>query len=141
MKKDRLTPRGDRRKINRSISPQSVIQKGKPKECFLAPKNSNKQNDPSNSKDNHSIKICLDLASYHKKEAQQMKLKNQSLEERLKEQCNDMEDLKIQLQKIKVSIQSCISRKELEVLKTENSHLRSENEKMKQKIETLNKLL
>ena len=67
MKKDKLTPRNDRKKVNRSISPCNAASKTKLKNGFFNHKLTDKENDPMNSKDEASMKICLDLANYHKK--------------------------------------------------------------------------
>lgn len=44
MKKDRLTPRADRKKTNRSVSPQNVTSKGKAKIFFPTSRNLGKEN-------------------------------------------------------------------------------------------------
>lgn len=44
MKKDRLTPRADRKKTNRSLSPQNVANKGKAKNFFPTSRGSAKEN-------------------------------------------------------------------------------------------------
>lgn len=55
--------------MNRSVSPHNTASKSKLKNCFPAPRQAEKENDPINTKKNKSIKICLDLASYHQKES------------------------------------------------------------------------
>ena len=70
MKKDKLTPRKEQRKGNKSVSPCNATSKAKLKNCYLAHKiQINKENDQGNQKEETSMKICLDLANYHKKEA------------------------------------------------------------------------
>lgn len=94
MKRDRLTPRNDKKKPNKSISPHKVSSKTKLKNYFPAQKNIDKENEPLNSKDENSMKICLDLANYHKKESEMLKKKNHLLEVRFTEQVDDMENLR-----------------------------------------------
>lgn len=93
MKKERLTPRANQKKVNRSVSPQNVTLKGKTKDLGGPLRGLGKENECVNSKE-QTLQICLDLASYHKREAEELKQKNEKLEEKLKEEVKDIEHLR-----------------------------------------------
>lgn len=125
MRKDRLTPRKEGKKTNRSISPHNAASKSKLKSCFAAQKHAGKENESVNSHQQESIKICLDLANYHKNESEELKQRNGLLEGKFTEQMRDMEDLRSELKIIKVAIQGNQGdKKVVEGLKTENASLK-----------------
>lgn len=94
MKRERLTPRNERKKANKSVSPHKAPSKTKMKNCFPTPKDADRECEQSSSKDEHSMKICLDLANYHKKESEMLKRKNELLETKFTEQVDDLEHLR-----------------------------------------------
>ncbi len=125
MKKDKVGLREDKKRCNRSVSPQNAGMKGKMKMALPIHKNASKENESLNLKQQQSLKICLDLASYHKKESQELKVKNQQLSLQLKGEISDMEKLKRELSEIKSSIKgNHTSRKQYEHLKMENANLK-----------------
>ena len=94
MKRERLTPRNEKKKANKSVSPHKALSKAKLKNYFPAPRDADKECEQPNSKDEHSMKICLDLANYHKKESEMLKKKNELLEAKFTEQVDDLERLR-----------------------------------------------
>jgi predicted RNase H-like nuclease (RuvC/YqgF family) len=106
---------------NRSHSPQ-VVSRQKNKENQQSTSNRRIDQQPE-----ETLKICIQLANHHKKEAEEFKVKNEVLEYRVREQMNDMKSLKKELDAIKASLSQnhAAHSKVLEGLRQENAQLRT----------------
>ena len=108
------------------------------KNTSISPLHRNKENLPSQRKEKQvdsSIKMCIQLANHHQKEAEDLKVKNDVLEYRLQEQIEDMRALRKELEAIKSDLQHAqASSKELQSLREENALLRSQVEELTNKL-------
>lgn len=101
-------------------TPRHCTQK-RNKNNSISPLHRNKENLPSQRKEKQvggSIKMCIQLANHHQKEAEELKVKNDVLEYRLQEQIEDMRMLRKELDAIKSDLQHTqANSKELQSLK------------------------